>query len=218
MQRDFTHICPRCGNEFHSSYKTVTYCSRSCAGRRKPKSPETRFWEHVTIGESCWEWTGFLSRGGYGQFRTGSTGSKSVRAHRAAYIFQVGPIPAGLWVLHRCDNAKCVRGSHLYLGDHAQNMLDMVTRKRAAAGNRNGSRLYPERRPRGANHPKRLHPELTPRGDAAHASRLTSEQVLVIRKRFADGGITKAQLGRDYGVTAEAIGHVILRRSWQHLV
>lgn len=42
-----------------------------------------------------------------------------------------GPIPDGLWVLHKCDNSRCVRPDHLYLGDHMQNMDDVSRRGRS---------------------------------------------------------------------------------------
>jgi len=41
-----------------------------------------------------------------------------------------GPIPKGMWVLHKCDNRKCVRPLHLYLGTAAENSRDVVARGR----------------------------------------------------------------------------------------
>lgn len=56
---------------------------------------------------------------------------------RAAWQVAHGPPPLGLWVLHRCDNKRCVRLSHLFLGDHNRNMADMTSKGRQCAGERN---------------------------------------------------------------------------------
>jgi hypothetical protein len=68
-----------------------------------------RFWERVNVTESCWEWTGSLLRNGYGGF----SWHGNITAHRMSYIFNVGPIPDGLWIDHMCMNKKCVNPAHM---------------------------------------------------------------------------------------------------------
>lgn len=84
----------------------------------------------------CWLWTGaVLKSGGYGAI---GIERASVRAHRVAWALFRGPIPAGLLVLHKCDNPACVNVDHLYLGTASRNALDCVERQR-----HNRARLSP---------------------------------------------------------------------------
>lgn len=92
------------------------------------KSLKARFEAKVAVVESgCHEWQSTIHRDGYGKFwhETGQ-----VQAHRMAYQIYKGEVPEGLWVLHKCDNRKCVNPEHLYLGDAKQNVSDMHTRGR----------------------------------------------------------------------------------------
>lgn len=97
----------------------------------------------VTQG-GCWEWQGAIAPTGYGQF---SFEGRQQGVHRVAYQLWRGPIPDGLWVLHRCDNRPCCNPDHLFLGDAAANNSDMDVKGRA---NRVGfSRRYALRIPEG---------------------------------------------------------------------
>ena len=85
-----------------------------------------RFWLLVRKTDSCWNWCGNTD-GRYGSFWYGG---RLVKAHRFAYQIQIGPIPNGLQVLHRCDNPACVRPEHLFLGTQFDNMTDCAHKGR----------------------------------------------------------------------------------------
>lgn len=70
-------------------------------------------------------------------------GGRRHLAHRAAWIEANGPIPDGLFVLHRCDNPKCCNPAHLFLGTQSANALDMWAKGRARPGSVKGKRLGP---------------------------------------------------------------------------
>ena len=86
-----------------------------------------RYWAKVKKGDGCWEWTAFISKGGYGQigFRGGL-----IYSHRAAWILTNGPIGADLYVCHHCDNRKCCNPEHMFLGTFTDNMNDMLSKGR----------------------------------------------------------------------------------------
>lgn len=89
---------------------------------------QARFDAKVQRGPSCWLWVGHVAAGGYGYFRRRG---KIVRAHRHAWESAHGPVPPGLYVCHRCDNRRCVRPDHLFLGTALDNARDMRSKGRA---------------------------------------------------------------------------------------
>jgi len=103
----------------------------------------TRFWAKVNRSDRCWIWTGAKTRGGYGHMQVRINGQKrDIRAHRLAYMMAHGGIPDGLLVCHDCpdgDNPACVRIDHLFLGTHADNTRDCVTKQRHFSPYRDGT-------------------------------------------------------------------------------
>ncbi len=104
---------------------------------------DIRFRSHVDSSkgpDNCWNWLAFRDKSGYGT--TYWRGKRGLKAHRVAYALIHGSIPDGLFVLHSCDNPSCCNPKHLYLGTHADNMADMVSKNRQVRGSKNiGSKL-----------------------------------------------------------------------------
>jgi hypothetical protein len=97
------------------------------------KSFLVRFFEKIHVPSdsptACLEWTGAISSSGYGSIAGDE--QKNISAHCAAWIIANGTIPEGLCVLHRCDNRRCVRPAHLFLGTRVDNNRDMAAKDRA---------------------------------------------------------------------------------------
>jgi hypothetical protein len=84
-----------------------------------------------TVTESgCWEWNGSRNDGGYGLFFARRLGFDGERAHRVVYGHFVRPLWDDEKLRHRCDNPPCVNPAHLEPGTPADNVQDMVERRR----------------------------------------------------------------------------------------
>lgn len=128
--RPLSRSCEWCSVTFSPEKNRSRFCSVRCSAlARVPGTPEERFWSKVHKTDDCWNWTAGTNRDGYGQLRFRG---KSERAHRVAWLLHHGSFPSdGMHVLHACDNVKCVRIDHLFLGTHTDNMLDMAKKGRA---------------------------------------------------------------------------------------
>lgn len=200
-----TVVCERCGIERIYAKCQIRdgpprFC-RECFNVHKRahpeiyQLPEAEFWNRVEKTRGCWFYMG-PTRGqrGYGAW-------KSEYAHRYSWRLSNGPIPKGLWVLHRCDNTKCVRPDHLWLGTHEDNMREMSRRGRSCLGDRNPARLYPDR---------------TQRGVDRHNAKLNPARVRKLRALYA-AATPVCALARRFGVNHTTVLAVIQGKTWKHV-
>jgi hypothetical protein len=143
----------------------------------------------------CWLWSGAVDLFGYGRIHVRSPGqvnAAAVPTHRVAWEIKNGPIPSGLFVLHRCDNPPCVNPAHLFLGTAADNLADMDAK---------GRRVVPDTR-----------------GERNSNARLTARQAAEIRAACEAGprGVRRA-LAVKYRVSRGTIDHIARGQSWAHL-
>lgn len=89
------------------------------------------------------------------------------------------------YVLHSCDNPPCVNPRHLSKGDQFDNMRDAAEKGRTASG-----------------------------GGVSWA-KLSEDDVAEIRRRYAEEDVSYRELGKEYGVSLQHIGHIVIgtRRS-----
>jgi hypothetical protein len=145
-----------------------------------------RFWQKVRKSEDggCWEWQGARNSHGYGSF---GINKRSQGAHRVMYELERGPIPPGMYVLHRCDNRNCVNPAHLYLGTHLANIHDMVAKQRHQYG------------------------------EAHFRHKLTERIVRDMRRRYYSGQATQVQLAAEYGIHNRTAQRAIIGKTWRHV-
>jgi predicted XRE-type DNA-binding protein len=144
---------------------------------------------YTVVGE-CWEWKSALDSRGYG--RVWFDG-KVQKAHRVVYELVIGPIPEGegphgTCVCHACDNPKCIRPDHLFLGSNADNMRDRDEKGRAA----------------------------NQKGESNGNSKLTADQVSEIRRLYADG-LTQQAIADRFGIGQQQVSRVVNGKRWTHL-
>lgn len=113
--------------------------------------------------------------------------SKWVKAHRLGFWLAYGHLDSKAFVCHRCGVRRCVNPSHLYEGNAKTNTDD-----KEAHGN-------------------------TLRGESVVGSKLTSGDVMTIRRTHASGSKTLLQLSEEWGMHPGYLYLVITGKRWGHL-
>jgi len=151
---------------------------------------EEIFWMNVFIGDDneCWEWKSLSGTNQYGNTRFDGKGYST---HRLAYKLFYGNLPDDLYVLHKCDNPPCCNPNHLFLGTHQDNVDDRE------AKNRN----------------KLPHSK----GEDHGLSKLTVDQVRLIRTYYNNGGWSYRRLAQKFGVSFGNIRKIVKRETWNWL-
>ncbi len=92
------------------------------------KSIDTQFWRRVQVSEdlaACWPYRGRLWR-----YVEVMRGGRRELAHRFALRSTGVVIPAGMVVMHLCDNPGCCNPTHLRAGTYQDNTQDMMSKGR----------------------------------------------------------------------------------------
>lgn len=147
-----------------------------------------RFWANVRKTDGCWIWLGSLRSKRKGEYGALNVYGQRTTTHRFSWQLHYGPIPDGQCVLHRCDNPKCVRPDHLFLGTNPENTQDKTNKGRQAKGSGHGM------------------------------SKLTEVQVAEIRRLRTQGLGTQRGVARLFGVDHGTIRFIERGLTWKHVM
>lgn len=183
------------------------------------KPIDERYWPKVRVSHAvadCWLWAAGCFPSGYGEIGSGPPRNTMLYAHHVAWWLATGRWPVkGEFVCHDCpggDNRACVRNDtvgvynldgvsyekrgHLWLGDQAANNRDMWLKGRS-----NWQTVgQPEKR-----------------GERNVNAALTAEVVREMRRMYASGGATYAEIGALFGVHVATAHRAIVGKTWKHL-
>lgn len=140
--------CAICSEDYYASKRRLArgtkWCSRKCQRIAQSGSADVveAFWlkvDKTSRPAGCWLYTGFRKWDGYGWLARYFNGKvRYLTAHRYAWMLLKGDVPAGMHVLHKCDNPPCCNPDHLWLGTHQDNMRDKSAKGRFGT-------LFPDR-------------------------------------------------------------------------
>jgi hypothetical protein len=134
----------------------------------------------------CLDWKAYRNaNNGYGYFKVNGI---TVLAHRFAWELVNGPVPDGLFCLHKCDRRSCCNPAHLFLGTHDDNAHDRKTK------GRNG------------NH----------KGTTNGSVKLTETEILEMRSAKYTSW-THLAIAEHFGIGSSQVGRILRREAWKHI-
>jgi hypothetical protein len=116
--------------------------------------------------------------------------TKLEKAHRISWIIHNGKIPKGIFVLHKCDNRKCVNPRHLWLGTQKENIQDALAK---------GRMRYPDSK-----------------GERNYSHKLKEKDIRKVRSCY-EAGVLQTKLAEMFGVCQSSISRIVTHKRWKHI-
>ncbi|MEK4108151.1 HNH endonuclease [Paenibacillus sp. FSL R10-2791] len=113
---------------------------------------------------------------------------KQTKMSRFVYKECFGDIPDGHYVLHKCDNPRCINPEHLFTGTAKENFYDMRKKGR----------------------------ENYAKGSQSGNSKLTEIEILEI-KRMISKGISDREVAKKFPVSHHTIYEIRKGKTWKHV-
>lgn len=183
-------VCRNCGVEFrYKPSRKSQFCGKQCYISWVSAPLGVRFLRHLSgpTDTGCIEWTAKRNHNGYGIMLVTGSGDKKILTHRVAWEIANGPIPAGMYVLHRCDNPPCVNIEHLFLGTLADNNRDKYEKGRC------------------------------PRGERCGKSNLTDDDIREIRRLYETGSLSQQAIAEQFGIVQQSVHKIVAHKRWTHV-
>ncbi len=150
--------------------------------------------DHPIEYPDCWNWTGNLIDGKYGQIFSSNI---PFYVHRvSAWLYELKDPEGNLFTLdskygvcHHCDNTRCTNYRHLFIGTCQDNANDMINkgRKIISPGIKNGM------------------------------CKITEEIVKEIRKLYEEGDLSQIDIGNRFNISQIHVSQIVTRKRWAHI-